>query len=65
MYTTRCSFCDPAFATAMLHGQLKAVAFWPQVAMGAPPLAPEMQAQVVEAAVSTFLAYFSSESEAT
>jgi TetR/AcrR family transcriptional regulator of autoinduction and epiphytic fitness len=51
--------CDPAFAAAMLHGQIKAVAFWPQVTMGAEPLAPEMQAQVVDAAVSMFLAYFS------
>jgi TetR/AcrR family transcriptional regulator of autoinduction and epiphytic fitness len=50
---------DPAFAAAMLHGQVKAVAFWPQVTMGAPPLAPEMRAQLVEAAVSMFLAYFS------
>ena len=34
------------------------MAFWPQVAMGAPPLAPELQAPVVDAAVSMFLAYF-------
>ena len=51
--------CDPAFAAALLQGQVKAVAFWPQVTMGAPPLEPEMQAQLVEAAVSMFLAYFS------
>lgn len=50
--------CDPLFASALLQGQVKAVAFWPQVAMGAPPLAPEMQAPLVEAAVSMFLAYF-------
>ncbi|MES2018689.1 MAG: TetR/AcrR family transcriptional regulator [Pseudomonadota bacterium] len=50
---------DPAFAAALLHGQVKAVAFWPQVTMGAPPLEPAMQAQLVEAAVSMFLAYFS------
>jgi TetR/AcrR family transcriptional regulator of autoinduction and epiphytic fitness len=49
---------DPAFAAALLQGQVKAVAFWPQVAMGAPPLEPAMQAQLVEAAVSMFLAYF-------
>lgn len=53
---------DPLLAAAMLHGQVKAVAFWPQVTMGAPPLAPNRQAQVVKAAVSMFLAYFASES---
>ncbi len=51
--------CDPAFAAALLQGQVKAVAFWPQVTMGAPPLEPAMQAQLVDAAVSMFLAYFS------
>jgi TetR/AcrR family transcriptional regulator of autoinduction and epiphytic fitness len=50
--------CDPLFASALLQGQVKAVAFWPQVSMGAPPLAPEMQAPLIEAAVSMFLAYF-------
>lgn len=50
--------CDPLFASALLQGQLKAVAFWPQVSMGAPPLAAEMQASLIEAAVSMFLAYF-------
>jgi len=50
---------DPAFMAALLQGQVKAVAFWPQVAMGAPPLEPAAQAQLVEAAVSMFLGYFS------
>lgn len=50
---------DPAFMATLLQGQIKAVAFWPQVTMGAPPLAPAMQAQLVEAAVSMFLGYFS------
>lgn len=49
---------DPEFAAALLQGQIKALAFWPQVTMGAPPLAPAQQAQLVEAAVSMFLAYF-------
>ncbi len=49
---------DPVFAATLLQGQIKAMAFWPQVAMGAPPLAPELQAPVVDAAVSMFLAYF-------
>jgi len=49
---------DPVFAATLLQGQIKTMAFWPQVAMGAPPLAPELRAQVVEAAVSMFLSYF-------
>ncbi len=49
---------DPLFASTMLQGQVKTFAFWPQVAMGAAPLAPEQAARVVEAAVSMFLAYF-------
>ncbi len=49
---------DPEFAAALLQGQIKALAFWPQVTMGAPPLAPDQQALLVEAAVSMFLAYF-------
>jgi TetR/AcrR family transcriptional regulator of autoinduction and epiphytic fitness len=55
--------CDPAFAATLLQGQVKALAFWPQVTMGAPPLEPAMQAQLVEAAVSMFLAYFSQEKQ--
>ena len=49
---------DPQFAATLLQGQIKSFAFWPQVGMGAPPLTPAMQAPVVEAAVSMFLAYF-------
>jgi TetR/AcrR family transcriptional regulator of autoinduction and epiphytic fitness len=52
---------DPAFAATMLQGQIKAFAFWPQVAMGAAPLKPEQQAPVIEAAVEMFLAYFGAE----
>jgi TetR/AcrR family transcriptional regulator of autoinduction and epiphytic fitness len=50
---------DPVFMATLLQGQVKAVAFWPQVTMGAPPLAPAAQAQLVDAAVSMFLGYFS------
>jgi TetR/AcrR family transcriptional regulator of autoinduction and epiphytic fitness len=50
--------CDPVFASTMLQGQLKAVAFWPQVAMGAPPLDAAQQARLVEVALTMFLAYF-------
>ena len=49
---------DPEFAAALLQGQVKALAFWPQVTMGAPPLTPAQQAQLVDAVVSMFLAYF-------
>lgn len=49
---------DAAFAATLLQGQIKAVAFWPQVTMGAPPLAPEKHGALVDAAVSMFLAYF-------
>ena len=49
---------DPVFASTLLQGQLKAVAFWPQVTLGAPPLAAPQQAQLVETAVAMFLGYF-------
>ncbi|SHH41066.1 TetR/AcrR family transcriptional regulator [Massilia sp. CF038] len=52
---------DPLFAATLLHGQVKAMAFWPQVTMGAPPLAPELMAPLVDAAVSMFLAYFAND----
>lgn len=49
---------DPAFAATLLQGQVKTFAFWPQIAMGAAPLAPEQQQLVIDAAVSMFLSYF-------
>jgi TetR/AcrR family transcriptional regulator of autoinduction and epiphytic fitness len=49
---------DPVFAANLLQGQVKAVAFWPQVTMGAPPLDPKMAAPLVEAVVEMFLSYF-------
>ncbi len=55
---------DPEFAAALLQGQVKALAFWPQVTMGAAPLSPEQQAALVEAAVSMFLGYFASKQTA-
>lgn len=54
---------DPVFAATLLQGQVKAVAFWPQVAMGAPPLDAAAQARLVEAAVSMFLGYFAQANE--
>ncbi|MEW6020562.1 MAG: TetR/AcrR family transcriptional regulator [Pseudomonadota bacterium] len=55
---------DPLFASTMLQGQIKTFAFWPQVAFGAAPLPAEQQAQVVDAAVSMFLAYFAADGAA-
>lgn len=56
---------DPLFAATLLQGQIKALAFWPQVAMGAPPLAPELHAPLVDAAVSMFLSYFAQPTQPT
>ena len=49
---------DPEFAAALLQGQVKALAFWPQMTLDVPPLTPAQQAALVEAAVSMFLSYF-------
>jgi len=49
---------DPTFAATLLQGQVKTFAFWPQIAVGAAPLAPAEQERVIDAAVSMFLAYF-------
>lgn len=49
---------DPAFAATLLQGQVKTFAFWPQIAMGAAPLAQVEQDRVIDAAVSMFLSYF-------
>jgi TetR/AcrR family transcriptional regulator of autoinduction and epiphytic fitness len=49
---------DPAFAAGMLHGQVKAMAFWPQVAMGAPALTPHERGVLLDAVVTMFLSYF-------
>jgi len=49
---------DPSFAATLLQGQIKTFAFWPQIAMGAAPLAPDVQERVIDAAVSMFLSYF-------
>lgn len=49
---------DPAFLAMLLQGQIKTFAFWPQVAMGAPPLDAASQALVVETAVAMFLAHY-------
>jgi TetR/AcrR family transcriptional regulator of autoinduction and epiphytic fitness len=49
---------DPLFAAQLLEAPLKTIAFWPQVTMGQPALAPASQQQAIEAAVDMFLAHF-------
>ena len=49
---------DPVFASMQLQSLVKGFAFWPQIAMGQPPLTAAQQAQVTEAAVEMFLAYY-------
>jgi TetR/AcrR family transcriptional regulator of autoinduction and epiphytic fitness len=46
---------DPVLAAQVLQGQLKAFAFWPQIAMGKALLDSAMQEQVVTMAVDMFL----------
>jgi len=49
---------DPVFASMQLQGLVKGFAFWPQIAMGQPPLTAAQQKQVTDAAVEMFLAYY-------
>ncbi|TYT26152.1 TetR/AcrR family transcriptional regulator [Luteimonas viscosa] len=49
---------DSAFAAMQLESLVKGVAFWPQVAMGQPPLTQAQQAAVAESAVEMFLARY-------
>jgi len=49
---------DPVFASMQLQGLVKGFAFWPQIAMGQPPLTTAQQKQVTDAAVEMFLAYY-------
>ena len=49
---------DAAFMAMTLQGMLKSFAFWPQVAMGQPPLDDAQQAAVLTTAVDMFLGYF-------
>ena len=49
---------DPVFASMQLQGLVKGFAFWPQIAMGQPPLTPAQQEQVAEASVDMFLARY-------
>lgn len=49
---------DVPYAAQQLHGMVKAFAFWPQMAMGQPPLAPDQQDQVLGDAVDMFLGFY-------
>lgn len=49
---------DATLMANVLQGQLKAFAFWPQVAMGQPPLDATQQQTVVATAVDMFLSYW-------
>lgn len=48
----------PEFAAQQVQGLLKSFAFWPQISMGQPNLAPQMQSTVVESALDMFLACY-------
>ncbi len=49
---------DPEFAAQQLHGLLKSFALWPQITLGQPPLAADMQSRVVESALDMFLGHY-------
>jgi TetR/AcrR family transcriptional regulator of autoinduction and epiphytic fitness len=49
---------DAALAAQQLESLIKGSAFWPQVTMGQPKLAPKAQKQLAAAAVELFLSYY-------
>ncbi|PJI95399.1 TetR family transcriptional regulator [Acidovorax sp. 69] len=49
---------DVPYAAQQLQGMVKAFAFWPQLAMGQPPLPPAQQTQVLGDAVDMFLGFY-------
>lgn len=49
---------DANYAAHQLHGLVKSFAFWPQLAMGQPPLEPALRQQVLEDAVDMFLGFY-------
>jgi len=50
---------DPTMMADMLLGQIKALAFWPQVAMGQPILTNEQQRALIETAAKMFMQFYS------
>lgn len=49
---------DPGLMGDMLQSQLKALAFWPQVAMGKAPLEEAQQKELIELTAGMFLGYY-------
>lgn len=49
---------DPNLMGDMLQGQLKAIAFWPQIAMGQAMLSTAQQKQVIQLTADMFLLYY-------
>lgn len=49
---------EPGFAASQIHALLKAFAFWPQVTLNEPLLAPDKQREVVESALDLFLCWY-------
>ncbi|MCH8620263.1 TetR/AcrR family transcriptional regulator [Undibacterium sp. TS12] len=49
---------DPGLMGDMLQSQLKALAFWPQVAMGKAPLEAEQQKELIKLTAGMFLRYY-------
>lgn len=52
---------DAQYAAHQLHGLVKAFAFWPQIALGQPPLSPAQREQVLSDAVAMFLALYATQ----
>lgn len=50
--------CEPHIAAMLLQGPVKAVAFWPQILKGAPPLSTSARFELVDTAVDMFLGQF-------
>ncbi|MFZ6689535.1 TetR/AcrR family transcriptional regulator [Undibacterium sp. SXout11W] len=50
---------EPTMMADMLLGQIKALAFWPQVAMGQPILTNEQQRALIETAAKMFMQFYS------
>lgn len=49
---------DPQYAAHQLQGMVKAFAFWPQLALGQPPLTEALQQQVLADCVDMFLGFY-------
>lgn len=52
---------EPDVGAQQLQALIKGFAFWPQIAMGQPPLSPQQRTQVAESAVAMFLGLYGRE----